>query len=305
MSDVSLRQLEYLRAIARLGSVTAAARELFVSQSTVSTALADLEAALGVTLFVRSPRGMRLTASGQRALAVADNVRANLEQLRETASREREEVEGDLTIGCYATIAPILLPRVIAEFSRRHPQVRLSFVEASHGALLDDLLNSRIDLAITYRYELASVRPATGVTTRWLRSDPPYALTPVDGPLSGRGGEGGLALGDLAAEPLILFDLPPGGDYFLGLFHEAGLVPNVRFRTTSFEMVRALVARGLGNALLTQRTVLERSYEDLPYATRELDIRSEGLGIEVMQLAGRRPVRRMEAFVDVCRETLA
>ncbi|GLU47879.1 LysR family transcriptional regulator [Nocardiopsis ansamitocini] len=301
MSDVSLRQLEYLRAVARLGSVTAAARELFVSQSAVSTALTDLESALGVTLFVRSPRGMRLTAPGQRALVVADNVRANLEQLRESANREREEVEGDLTIGCYATIAPILLPKVIAEFSHRHPQVQLSFVEAAHGALLDDLLNSRIDLAITYHYELASVRPATGVTTQWLRSDPPYALTPVDGVLSTKNE---LTLADLAPEPLILFDLPPGGDYFIGLFDKAGLTPNVRFRTTSFEMVRALVARGLGNALLTQRTVLERSYEDLPYAARELDIRSEGLGIEIMRLAGRRPVRRVQAFIDVCRETV-
>ncbi|WP_249351922.1 LysR substrate-binding domain-containing protein [Nocardiopsis akebiae] len=245
-----------------------------------------------------SRKGMRPTASGQRALAVADDVRASLEQLRETASREREEVEGELTIDCYATI---LLPRVIAEFSRRHPQVRLSFVEASHGALVDDLLNSRIDLAITYHYEPAGVRPAVGVTSQWLRSDPPYALTPVDGPLSAKGE---LTLADLAVEPLILFDLPPGGDYFLGLFDRAGLTPGVRFRTTSFEMVRALVARGLGNALLTQCTVLEHSYEDLPYATRELDIRSEGLGIEVVRLAGRKPVRRMEAFAEVCREVV-
>ncbi|MFE6307618.1 LysR family transcriptional regulator [Nocardiopsis sp. NPDC057823] len=302
MSDVSLRQLEYLRAIARLGSVTAAARELFVSQSTVSTALTDLEAALGVALFVRTPRGMRLTESGRHALAVADDVRASLEQLRESAHREREEVEGDLTVGCYATIAPILLPKVIAEFSRRYPRVRLSFVEAAHGALLDDLLGSRIDLAVTYHYELASVRPPTGVATQWLRSDPPYALVPVDGALSAKEE---LTLADLATEPLILFDLPPGGDYFLGLFDRAGLTPNVRFRTGSFEMVRALVARGLGNALLTQRTVLERSYENLPYATRELDIRSEGLGIEIMRLAGRKPVRRVQAFIDVCREAVA
>ncbi|MEU0241233.1 LysR family transcriptional regulator [Nocardiopsis sp. NPDC006198] len=301
MGDVSLRQLEYLRAIARLGSVTAAARELFVSQSTVSTALTDLESALGVTLFVRSPKGMLLTAPGQRALAVADNVRANLEQLRETASREREEVEGDLTVGCYATIAPILLPKVIAEFSRRHPQVRLSFVEAAHGTLLDDLLNTRIDLAITYHYELDSVRAMSGVTAQSLRSDPPYALVPADRAWDT---EGPLSLAALASEPLILFDLPPAGDYFLGLFAKAGLVPNVRFRTASFEMVRALVARGLGCALLTQRTALERSYEDLPYVTRELDIESGGLGIEVIEPADRRPVRRVQAFVDVCREII-
>jgi DNA-binding transcriptional LysR family regulator len=302
MADVSVRQLEYLRAVARLGSVTAAARELFVSQSAVSTALADLEATLGITLFVRSQKGMRLTAPGQRAVTAADNVLAGLDQLRESASREREEVEGTLTIGCYATIAPILLPRVIAEFSRRYPLVRFSFVEAAHEALLDDLLNTRIDLAITYHYELDSVRTAPGVTAQPLRSDPPYVLTPVDGALSARERVG---LADLASEPLILFDLPPGGDYFLGLFARAGLTPNVRFRTTSFEMVRALVARGLGSALLTQRTVLERSYEDLPYATRELDVRAEGLGIDVLQLTDRLPVRRMQAFVDVCREVVA
>lgn len=301
MTDVSLRQLEYLMAVARLGSVTAAARELFVSQSAVSTALTDLESALGITLFVRSQKGMRLTASGQRAVTAADNVLSSLDQLWESASREREEVEGALTIGCYATIAPILLPKVIAEFSHRYPHVQLSFVEAAHETLLDDLLNTRIDLAITYHYELDSVRTATGMTAQLLRSDPPYVLTPVGGALS-TGDE--LSLADLASEPLILFDLPPGGDYFLGLFAKAGLTPNVRFRTTSFEMVRALVARGLGSALLTQRTVLERSYEDLPYVTRELDIRSGGLGIEIIQLTDRKPVRRIQAFIDVCREVV-
>ena len=302
MADVSLRQLEYLMAVARLGSVTAASRELFVSQSAVSTALADLEAALGITLFVRSQKGMRLTASGQRAITAADNVLASLDRFRESASRERDEVEGTLTIGCYATIAPILLPKVIAEFSRRYPQVRSSFVEAAHETLLDDLLNTRIDLAITYHYELDTVRAVTGMTAQPLRSDPPYVLTPVEGELSRKER---VSLADLAAQPLILFDLPPGGDYFLGLFAAAGLTPNVRFRTTSFEMVRGLVARGLGSALLTQRTVLERSYEDLPYVTRELDIESAGLGIEIIQLADRTPVRRMQAFIDVCREVVA
>ncbi|MBQ1082798.1 MULTISPECIES: LysR substrate-binding domain-containing protein [unclassified Nocardiopsis] len=301
MADVSLRQLEYLTAVARHGSVTAAARELFVSQSAVSTALVELESALGITLFVRSQKGMRLTTSGQRAIAAADNVLASLDQFRESARQEREQIEGTLTIGCYATIAPILLPRVIAEFSRRHPQVQLSFVEAAHERLLEDLLNTRIDLAITYDYKLASVRTASGVTALPLRSEPPYVLAPVGGAVSAKERP---SLADLAVEPLILFDLPPGGEYFLGLFTRAGLTPNVRFRTTSFEMVRALVARGLGNALLTQRTVLERSYEDLPYATRELDVEPEGLGIEIVQLTDRAPVRRTQAFIEVCREVV-
>lgn len=299
MADVSLRQLEYLMAVARLGSVTAASRELFVSQSVVSTALADLEAALGITLFVRSQKGMRLTASGQRAVTAADNVLVSLDQLRESANQEREEVEGPLTVGCYATIAPILLPEVIAEFSRRYPRVQLSFVEAAHEKLLDDLLDTRIDLAITYHYEIPSLRATTGVTAQLLRSDPPYVLTPVDGELSQREE---LTLADLVPEPLILFDLPPAGEYFLDLFAQSGLTPNVRFRTASFEMVRSLVARGLGSALLTQRTVLERSYEDLPYITRDLDIQPEGLGVEIIRLTDRKPVKRMQAFIDVCRE---
>ncbi|QVQ53979.1 LysR family transcriptional regulator [Spiractinospora alimapuensis] len=299
MADVSLRQLEYLMAVARLGSVTAASRELFVSQSVVSTALADLEAALGITLFVRSQKGMRLTASGQRAVTAADNVLVSLDQLRESAHQEREEVEGPLTVGCYATIAPILLPNVIAEFSRRYPRVQLSIVEAAHEKLLEDLLDTRIDLAITYHYEIPSLRATSGVTARLLRSDPPYVLTPVDGELGQREE---LTLADLVSEPLILFDLPPAGEYFLGLFAQSGLTPNVRFRTASFEMVRALVARGLGSALLTQRTVLERSYEDLPYLTRDLDIQPEGLGVEIIHLTDRIPVRRMQAFIDVCQE---
>ncbi|MGC7101263.1 LysR substrate-binding domain-containing protein [Amycolatopsis lurida] len=301
MVEISFRQLRYLMAVARHGSVTAAARELYVSQSAVSTALSDLEAELEIKLFVRSQRGMRLTPSGQRAVASAGQVLASLDELKEAASRERTEITGTLAVGCFATIAPILLPRVIAEFARRYPRVQLSFVEAAHDVLVDDLVNARIDLALLYHYELDSVRAAPGITTETLRSDPPYVLTPVGGPLAD---EPRVTLKQLASQPLILFDLPPGGEYFLSLFASVGLTPQVKFRTESYEMVRALVARGLGSALLTQRTALERSYENLPYATKELADGFKGLGVEVARLRDAKPLQRVEAFVEVCREVL-
>lgn len=301
MSEISFRQLRYLMAVARHGSVTAAARELYVSQSAVSTALSDLESALEMTLFVRTQKGMRLTPPGQRAIAAASQVLTSLDDLREAASQERGEITGALTVGCFATIAPILLPRVIAEFAERHPRVRLSFVEAAHDALVDDLANARIDLALLYHYELDSVRTAPGVTSETLRSDPPYVLTPVDGPFADAQQ---VTLEQLAARPLILFDLPPGGEYFLSLFSSVGLTPQVRYRTESYEMVRALVARGLGDALLTQRTALERSYENLPYATKELAGGFDGLGVEIARLRDPKPVQRVQAFIDVCRDVL-
>ncbi|GAA4377668.1 LysR family transcriptional regulator [Paeniglutamicibacter cryotolerans] len=295
MADITLKQIEYLMAAAEAGSVTGAAAKLFLSQSAVSTALTDLEQALGAQLFVRHPRGMTLTAAGREALAEGRRVLAGVEEMRETARANVDSLAGRLRIGCYSTLAPVLLPRVIDGFLRKNPLVDLSFIEGSQSALADALRSGTIDLAIVYDYDVHEMRHPDEFTLRRVHASEPYVLLPPEHRLAGRRT---VSLQELESEEMILFDLAPGGEYFLSLFHQAGLEPNVRFRTSSFEMVRAMVARGLGYSILSQRTDISMSYEGKVFTVCELAEEIKPLGISTSRLTRARPTRRMRAFAE-------
>jgi DNA-binding transcriptional LysR family regulator len=301
MSNVSLRQLEYLVAAAETGSVTAAAAKLYLSQSAVSTALTDLEESLGVQIFVRHARGMSLTSVGQQVLVDARRLLAGVEDLRNSARETSESLSGRLVVGCYSTLAPILLPRIIADFTDSHPGVDLSFIEGSHSELEEKLRSGSLDLAILYDYGFGGRQRPRDLTSTVIESTPPYVILPEHHRLTQRPS---ISLSQLVEEPLILFDLPPGGDYFLSFFQNENLSPNIRFRTTSFEMVRALVARGLGYSILSQRTNINMSYEGLGFVARELDGGHGGLNVGTVHLSGVRLTRRATAFIDQCRRSL-
>ncbi|RLP74507.1 LysR family transcriptional regulator [Mycetocola tolaasinivorans] len=299
MSEISLRQLEYLVATAEAGSVTAAAQRLFLSQSALSGALSSLENTLGVQIFLRHPRGISLTNSGQEILVDARRLLSGVEDLQNRARENTEELTGTLTIGCFT---PILLPGAITEFVRRHPEVELNFVEGSQNELEEQLRRGILDMAILYDYGdgIGQQRIAAGLTTQTVLETLPYVILPEGHPLTAAES---LSLADLADEPMILFNLPPGGEYFLTLFRQAEVEPNIRFRTTSFEMVRALVSRGLGYSILNQRTSISTSYEGLGFVTRPLRGNAERLDVIAAHLMGARLSRRAQAFIDQCRET--
>lgn len=301
MSDLTLRQLEYFVATADAGSVTAAAQRLHLSQSALSTALSDLERNLRVQLFVRGRRGVHLTPVGREVLTDSRRLLAGVVDLHNSAHESQESMSGPLVVGCYTTLSPLLLPPVVAAFTEAHPLVELSFVEGSHDMLEDQLFNGVLDLALLYDYG-----PTHGHNGRDLHAHPiltstPYALFAPDHPLASKRT---VTLRQLAREPLILFDLPPGAEYFLSLFADIGVRPHVRFGTSSYELVRALVARGLGYSILSQRTVTTTSYEGRAFVTRELSGSIPGLTVQAVTLAAVKPTRRAEAFVAQCSRSL-
>ena len=298
---LTLRQLEYLVAVAEVGSLTRAASDLHVSQSALSMAIADLERTLDVQLFIRQPRGVTPTSVGHRVLADARRLLSGVGDLQNAARDAHESMSGQLVVGCYSTLSPILLPPVIAAFAEHHPAVDLQFVEGSHAYLQEQLRHGVLDLALMYRYGAELFSPSEDLVRTKVLHSPPYVLLPTGHRLARRRT---LRLRDLVEEPMVLFDLPPGGDYFRGLFASEGLAPHVRFRTTSFEMVRALVARSLCYSILSQHTRIQQSYEGLSYLTRPLAGGHGGLDIDVVRLANARPTLRAQAFVTECRGAL-
>lgn len=300
MAELTLKQLEYLIAAAEKGSVTAASNQLYLSQSAVSTALADLESSLGTQLFIRHARGLSLTSAGETVVLEAKRVLGSVEELRDSARSAEGALQGRLRVGCYSTVAPVLLPGVINSYLSKHPNVEISFVEGSNQMLEDELRAGRIDVAIMYHYEeRLHVSAQSEFSRELLASNPPYLLLPRQHPLTKKRK---ISLTEMADEPLILFDLPPAGDYFLSMFKEMGVVPSVRFRTTSHAMVRSLVARGLGYSLLSQRTASRQSYEGLEFEARDLAESFAGLGVDIVYVSRLKLTKRVRAFIDECKE---
>jgi DNA-binding transcriptional LysR family regulator len=297
MARVTLRQLDYFVAAAEAGTVTGAAARLFISQSAVSSALAELEESLGVQLFIRHARGLALTSIGQTILRESRQLLDQADELERSAGELSESFVGQLSVGCYSTLAPHFLPPIIDAYLSAHPGVDLTFVVGSHAEMCAKLIDGSCDVAILYDYDFATELFTADLDKVVLQSFPPYVLLPPGHRLGKRRS---VPIEKLVDEPLILFDLPPGGEYFKSLFTLRGCTPRIRFRTTEFELVRTLVARGLGYSILTQHTDIDVSYENRELLTRPLDGEWRSLDVVAAHLSRSTLTRRARAFITEC-----
>lgn len=143
---MNLRHLAVFHAVALSGSISGGAARLFVSQPAVSRELAELERRLGLALFDRLPRGVRLTEAGQLLHDYAKRIFA-LEQAAETALEELADLRrGRLAVGASSTIGMYVLPARVAEFRRRYPGIELSLEVGNTRTIEDDLLEHRVAL---------------------------------------------------------------------------------------------------------------------------------------------------------------
>ena len=148
---VTLTQLAAFLAVARCGSVTAAAEELVVTQPSVSAAVSALERELGVQLMERSGRHLVPTAAGRAYLPFASDVLGLLEQGRRTA-REAAQPEGrTLRVSAVTTAGEHLAPLLIQAFRKLHPELRVSLDVGNRATIFGRLTDHSVDVAITGR----------------------------------------------------------------------------------------------------------------------------------------------------------
>jgi len=140
--------LRYFVAVARSGTLTAAAREVGISQPALTTALRRLEGQLETTLFVRGRRGAELTASGRALLPHAERAIGAVE----TGLRAVREIEGltrgEVRVAAGATVCTYVLPPVIAAFRKKHPDIRFAVTESTQDEAMGALERGEVDLAI-------------------------------------------------------------------------------------------------------------------------------------------------------------
>lgn len=295
MIPFTFRQLDYFVATAEHGALTAAARARRVAQPAMSMALAQLETALGESLFHRRPgRGLVLTPAGRRLLEQARMILAQAAEMA-AASAPDGPLKGRLAIGCFRDLAPYIVPRLIANIRRRHPGVTVDLQEGDFQAVRDGLIAGRTELAVTYELGIEA-----GMTRWTLATLPPYALLPRDHPLAARRR---VSLKALAKERLILEDMAQSREYFMSLFWSHGLQPAIGQYTQTFEMQRGLVAHGLGVALSCTRPHGDRSYDGIAIACRPLLEKPAPQRVVLAELGSGRRSPLAEAFVTAATDT--
>ncbi|MBT3072133.1 LysR family transcriptional regulator [Rhodomicrobium sp. Az07] len=237
--NISLRLLRYVTAAADSGNVTEAARKLQVSQPSVSAAIAELEQMLGIAIFVRHhAKGVTLTPAGQKLIAEARLLLKHAEEFSKSAESLGDIERGEVTIGCFPTLAACYMPAVMTEFSRRYPLIQLVLADGDQERLLADVANGRVELAFTFNHAVPATLDATIVMQLpFVVSLPPdhrLAKAPT------------VSLHDLKDDPMIFFGDQLIGGYITRVFDAAGVSPIIRQRTGTFEVMRGLVARGHG-----------------------------------------------------------
>lgn len=244
-SNFTLRQLSYLVTVADHGTLAAAAAQLHLSPSALSLALDELDRSLGVQLTLRRrAHGVRLTPAGRAAVTRGRRLLRDAGELAASVGGVAGEAAGVVSIGCYPTLAPVVLAPWIAAVARRHPRIRVEFVEDDQDDLQRRLLDGGLDLAVLYEYALDPGLEHTPVA-----ANVPHLLVARDHP---QAGDDPVDLRSVADEPMVLLDLPPSSDHALAVCRELGVTPRIVHRTRSTEMVRALVGLGLGWSVLAQ-----------------------------------------------------
>src|SRR6266481_6806881 len=148
MSHITLKQLRYFDVLARHCHFGRAAEASAISQPALSMQIRELEEALGGVLLERGARQVRLTKFGEEVAQRARDILRSVDELGDFARASRDRLDGRLRIGMIPTIAPYLLPKVIGNLTRTHPELDIHVRETLTPKLIEELAEGRLDTAI-------------------------------------------------------------------------------------------------------------------------------------------------------------
>ena len=252
---INLHQLRVFAAAVRHDGIGAAARALGMSQPAVSRAVAELERDLGVQLLDRSTSGVHPTPVGVELFEHAQAVAAAERGAEEAIAAAKGLARGALHIGASTTIATYVLPPLIGAFARAHPGIDLRLSSVHTRVLVPLVRNYDVDVA----FAEAPVTDPRVTVTRWLTDEMVVVACPTH-PLAQRAAAEGLVAPSALDEELLLLREPESGtrDLVLHGLMAGGVVPTRTMSVDGTEVIKRLVAEGVGIAVVSRVTVVEQ-----------------------------------------------
>jgi DNA-binding transcriptional LysR family regulator len=245
---MTLRQFQYLLAVAEAGSFTKAAERLHVAQPSLSQQVQALEAEVGGRLLDRPPRPVRLTAAGR---AFAAQARVAIASADRAVAEARRAIEGEprtLSIITVSSLAVAMLPSCISRWRENHPDVTLTLHEYSHRRDVEEAVRSG--------HGDVGIGPAPA---RWQGAVQAFGwdeLVVVVGESDPLAAQGTVTLESLADRDWVLFEEGHGlSEQVTAACQAAGFEPKAAVRTAQVEAATRLAAMGLGPALVPQKNV--------------------------------------------------
>ncbi len=252
---MEIRQLRYLVTIVETGGFTRAAERVHVAQPGVSAQIRQLERELGQELLDRSGRTVRLTDAGEAVLPHAKAVLRAIDDLRDAADQMAGLVRGRVRVGMVTSCGVPDVPTLLERFHRVYPGIDITLVEDNSYALMDQLRDGTLDVALV----AFGMRDPEGLTLSVITDEELVAAVAHGQPLSK---QDTIGLGVLVDHSLITM---PVGSGIRGVLDElctaAGVKPRVTLEATNPRMIADLAARGLGVAVLPESTA--REYDEL------------------------------------------
>jgi DNA-binding transcriptional LysR family regulator len=262
--DFTLRQLRYFAAAAETSQFSQAATNNHVSQSAITTAIGQLEIALGVSLFERLPYGVRLTLEGHRFL---ERTRAILDAVEDAVTEPlggSTSIAGVVRMGACYTVLGYYLPSLLARFRRNYPDIIFDLYDLDRLSIERGVAEGTLDLGLIISSNSDKKIPlnkAVLMRSRrqvWLAADHELMA------------QKSISLKDIEAYPYLMLTVDEGETSTTRYWQQAGIRPEIAFRTGSMEALRGLVANGFGVTVLSDMVYRAWSLEGRRLETRPL-----------------------------------
>lgn len=232
---MNLKQAQYIKTISQTGSLTAAAKKLYVSQPSLSQMLRQIEEDIGLPLFDRSVSPFRITYAGEKFLEAAEAIIAANTRLESQLREIRNDRSGNLRLGISVTRAMQVIPLVMPAFIEEYPDIRLELTECGSAGLEDLLLKGEIDLAMA-----AIETDSTSMAYELIEKETIGILAGRDSSIAKHTISGNyVSICDVASERFVYLSKSHSSRVIQDkLFRKYGISPHVLLETDSLEVAR-------------------------------------------------------------------
>lgn len=240
---MDVRQLRYFLSVARCGSFSRAAVDLNIAQPALSHHVANLEAELGVRLFVRSTKGVTPTECGETLMRHSETILRQMAKAALDVKVTSAQPSGTVSIGLPTSIAIGLIVPLLNEVEARYPAITLKIVENHSGYLSEWVLAGRLDMAVLF-----DIDPASPFDLRPLMEEQLYFVAAPGSFIDGRDS---IELREIGATPLLLTSASHGLRHAINRHADGiALEINVKTEIDSLMAIKQLVVSGYGNSIL-------------------------------------------------------